>query len=191
MSSVPFPTVDSARLDAGGWILKERTSETLFSLSAVRVEGHTLLYEQPEIRERVGESAEADLPWRFFFATRLTFDPPLAAGIGPRSVFPIVHSKARREFVADLEERGFEDVERERTRKIRPKSGDRGRLTEYTGRFVAGDVRAGIEAWFGVWIHEGEFILVGGSYPVSGLSTADLDPSTYREELLALLRNVE
>ncbi len=191
MTDEPFPTVDSARLDTAGWILKERTSETLFSLSAVRVEGHTLLYEQPEIREQVGESVEADLPWRFFFATRLAFDPPLSPGIGPLGVFPIVHSKARREFVADLRDRGFEGVKRGGTRRIRPKSGDRGRLTEYTAQFTAGDHVTEIEAWFGVWIREGEFRLAGGSYPTSGLPGIDLDPSAYREELLTLLRNVE
>lgn len=191
MPADPFPTVAATSLDDAGWILKERTSERVFSLAAVSVDGHILVYEQPELRERVGETvAEGDLPWRFFFATRLTFSPPLAPGIGPTSVFPSVLIEGRREFVADLRERGFEDVERGRAQRVRADSGERIRLTKYTARFEAGDLAADVEAWFGVWIRSSEFRVAGGAYPVAGLPV-DLDPAGYREELLALLRSVE
>lgn len=191
MSDDAFPTVDTDRLETAGWVLAERTEDTLFSLASVRVDGRTLLYEHPDLRRRLREtSEEGDLPWRFFFATRLTFTPPLAPGIGPMSVFPMVLSESRREFVADLEGRGFEAVERGRTQRIRTDSGDRVRLTKYTARFEAGGIDARVEAWFGVWISSGEFRVTGGAYPVSGLPV-DLDPTAYREELLALLRSVE
>ncbi|MCL7418627.1 MAG: hypothetical protein M8354_12425 [Halalkalicoccus sp.] len=192
MSDEPFPTVDSARLDMAGWVLNERTSETVFSLSGLDVEGHTVLYEQPTIRNQIREESEdgaLDQPWCFFFATRLAFEPPLV-GIGPMAVFPMVLSNARREFVADLEDRGFEAVNRGRTQRVRTDSGDRVRLTKYAARFQTTDLDAGIEAWFGVWIHEGEFRIAGGAYPTGGLPV-DLDPSAYREDLLDLLRSVE
>ncbi|MEM4782590.1 MAG: hypothetical protein QXG03_13650 [Halalkalicoccus sp.] len=192
MPDEPFPRVASPRLDDGGWILEERTSERVFSLPTVSVEGHTLLYEQPDLRERVGALvADADLPWRFFFATRLTFSPPLAPGIGPMSVFPSVLAESRREFVADLRARGFESVERGRAQRMRTDSGDRARLTKYAARFRTDDLDAAVEAWFGVWVHDGEFRVAGGAYPVAGLPDTDLDPPTYREELLDLLRSVE
>lgn len=192
MSDDPFPTVVSGRLDTGGWVLDERTSETVFSLSAVRVEGHTLLYEQPTLRHRLGKTLEeGDLPWRFFFATRLTFSPPLTPKIGPMGVFPLVHSKARRKFVSDLGQRGFEGIDRGRTQRIRTDLGARIRLTKYAARFETGELDARIEAWFGVWIHEGEFRVAGGAYPVGGVPEIDLTPSTYREELLDLFRGVE
>ena len=192
MADDPFPTIATERLDTGGWVLSERTSEQVFSLSAIRVEGHTLLYEQPALRERLRETIEeGDLPWRFFFATRLTFVPSLATGIGPMSVFPMVLAESRREFVTDLKERGFEGIDRGRTQPIRTDSGGRVRLTKYTARFQTVDLDTEIEAWFGVWIDKGEFRVAGGSYPVTGVPDIDLAPSSYRDELLALLRSVE
>lgn len=190
MSDDPFPMVDTGRIERGGWTLEERTIERVFSLASVHVDGHTLLYEQPDLRRRVRETAEdGDLPWRFFFATRLVFDPPLA-GIGPMAVLPVVLSSARREFVADLEERGFDGIDRGTTQHGRTDSGDRIRLTKYTARFETADLDAEIEAWFGVWVRRDEFRAAGGAYPVSGLPV-DLDPGGYREELLDLLRSVE
>ncbi|KYH27491.1 hypothetical protein HAPAU_01590 [Halalkalicoccus paucihalophilus] len=189
MAGDPFPTVASECLDE--WTLDERTSETVFSLSGLDVEGHTALYERTDIRRAVREATDGalDQPWRFFFATRLTFDPPLA-GVGPLAVFPMVLSNARREFVDDLERQGFEAVERGRTQRVRADSGDRIRLTKYAAGFETREVDAGIEAWFGVWIHGGEFRIAGGAYPTSGLPV-DLDPPAYREELLDLIRSVE
>lgn len=186
-----FPMVNTEKLETAGWVLDERTEDILFSLASVRVEGRTVLYEQPALRHRIRETnVEGDLPWRFFFATRLTFTPPLAPGIGPMSVFPMVLSESRREFVAALEDRGFDAVERGRTQRIRTDSGDRVRLTKYTARFEAGELDATVEAWFGVWTSSGEFRVAGGAYPASGLPV-DLDSTAYREELLALLRSVE
>lgn len=190
MTDDRFPTIDADRLDRDGWVLVERTTERLFSLPVVRVDGYTMLYEQPALRERVADLDPAgDLPWRFVFATRLAFDPPLAPGVGPMSVFPSVLSESRRAFAADLEDRGFEAVDRGRTQRLRTESGDRARLTKYTARFDAGDLDARIEAWFGVWTRGNEFRVAGGAYPVSGLP--EIDPAAYRDELLALLRSVE
>lgn len=191
MPDDPFPEVPADRLSRGDWRLLKRTSETPFSMPTIRVEGHTLLYEQPALREAVRAAFEdGDLPWRFFFATRLSFVPPLVSAVGPLSPFPAVLAEARRAFRRELRERGFEDVERGRVRRIRTDAGERARLTKYAARFETGGVSAVVEAWLAVWIHEGEFRLAGGAYPASGLGSVALDPSSYREELIALIRGV-
>ncbi len=190
MSADPFPTVPSAALDDGGWVLDERTSETVFSLSAVRVTGHTLLYEQPALRTRLRDTVEGgDLPWRFFFATRLVLEPT-PSDIVSAGLLPTVRATARREFVADLEERGFSAVDRERTRRVRIETGERVRFARLVVRFETGEVAATVHAWFGVWNHEREFRIAGGAYPVRGFSGIDLDPAAYRTELFGLLRCV-
>lgn len=186
-----FPDVPEERLSSGGWRRVERTSETLFGLPALRVEGYTLVYERPDLREAVREAFEGvDLPWRFFFATRLSFSPPLPAGIGALSLLPTVLVAARKQFAADLRERGFETVERGRSRRLHTDAGDRARLTSYDARFDAGAMGADVEAWLAVWVREGEFRLAGGVYPTSGLGPVTVEPERYREALFELIRGV-
>ena len=190
-----FPEFPAERLTADGWVLEERSSETVFSLPGIRVEGHTLLYEQPSLRETIASVFETgNQPWRFFFATRITFRPPLGPGISPRSLLPVVRSEARRSFVTDLRKRGFESLERRRTRQLSVANGDgdRVRLTGYTTRFDTGELTADVEAWFGVRLLNGEFRVVGGAYPVAGFSSAgiDLEPDRYREELFGVIRGI-
>lgn len=190
MSDDPYPGVPTERLN-DGWRLAERTNETLFSLPAISVEGYTLVYERPDLREAVrAQFEESDLPWRFFFATRLSFRPSLPAGIGALSLFPTVLGAARREFAADLRERGFEAVERGRGRRLHVDAGERARLIPYGARFDAGTFEAEIAAWLAVWVREGEFWIAGGAYPTSGLGSVALEPDRYREELFALIRGV-
>lgn len=191
MSEDPYADVPAERLSAGGWSPIERTRETFLSLPAIRVEGYTLVYERPDLREAVRAEFEGvDLPWRFFFATRVSFSPPLPAGVGALSLFPTVLAAARREFAADLRERGFEAVERGRARRIHTDAGDRARLTPYDARFNAGAMGADVAAWLAVWVPKGEFRIAGGAYPTNGLGSVSLDPDRYREELLALIREV-
>ena len=71
-----WPRVPETRLDAGAWQLADRTRERLFELPRVTVEGHTLMYEEPS----VGERLDTDEPLCFFFATRLGFEPNLSSG---------------------------------------------------------------------------------------------------------------
>lgn len=190
MSDDPYPGVPTERLN-DGWRLAERTNETLFSLPALSVEGHTLVYERPDLREVVRtEFEEGDLPWRFFFATRLSFRPPLPPGIGAFSLLPTMLGAARRAFAADLRERGFEAVERGRSRRIHVEADGRARLLPYQARFAVGTVEAGITAWLAVWDRGGEFRIAGGAYPTSGLGSVLLEPDRYREELFALIRGV-
>ena len=192
MSDDPFPDVPADRLSTGGWTQVERTSETLVSSPAIRVEGYTLLYEQPDLRETVRAAFEGvDLPWRFFFATRLAFSPS-SVGFARSSLFPVVLAAARREFASDLRERSFEAVERGRVRRLHTDDGGRARLTRYDARFEAGAIDADVDAWLAAWDRGGRFRLVGGGYPTAGLDSAgvDLDPERYREELFALIRGV-
>lgn len=142
------------------------------------------------VRTRLRDTVEGgDLPWRFFFATRLVLEPT-PSDIASEGLLPTVRATARREFVADLEERGFSAVDRERTRRIRTEAGERVRFARLVARFETGEVAATVHAWFGVWNHEGEFRIAGGTYPVRGFSGIDLAPAAYRTELFGLLRCV-
>ena len=189
----------TGRLEAGGWELVEESTETLFELSAARVEGHTRIYEDAALRRAVREASGVDQLCRFFFATAVEFSPPLSPGVAPM-VKPTVASEARREFAGDLEDRGFANVDRGRTRNLRVDSGPRARLTDYRATYplradeVSVDLR--VRGFLAVWL-DGEFRIAGGAYPESGLegllAEADVDPdgAAYREELLALIRAVE
>ena len=200
-----MPSVPDERLAEGGWKLTEETSETLFRLATVRVEGHTLVYEDADRRAAIEAASDGELdgPWRFFFATRLAFRPPLAPGVGPAMIRPTVTTEARRTFVADLEDRGFHSIDRRRTERMRTDGGDRARLTNYTARYAvessAYDSEIAIEAWLAVWIRDGAFRIAGGAYPTRGfddlLAALDIeqevDPTDDREELLELVQAVE
>ncbi|MFC6756118.1 hypothetical protein ACFQER_04650 [Halomicroarcula sp. GCM10025894] len=86
-------------------------------------------------------------------------------------MLPTVVTEARRTFTDDLEARGFRDVERGRSQRVRTESGDRARLAKVTASYPlesdAAD-RLEIEGWLGVW-HGSGFRIAGGAYPVDGL----------------------
>lgn len=196
-----LPTVSDDLLDDGGWSLVEEREETLFRLPTAQVRGYTALYEDGDLRERVRAAADIDRQWRFFFATRLSFVPPLAPGVGPAMLMPTVRSEANRQFAGDLRERGFEAVSRGRTERIRVRSGERAQLQSFEARLpvdAAGVTPLDVEGWLGVWTTSGEFRLAGGAYPTDlpGLGEAlDVpglpDAGDCREELWRLVRAVE
>ena len=217
--SGPYPSVPHDRLLEDGWKLRSRTEETVFRLPAASVVGYTLLYEDARLREAIEATdaveppagadedhlvtADGDGTWRFFFATRLSFQPPLAPGIGPASLRPTVASQAKRTFAADLESRGFESVESGRGQRFRTDSGDRGRLRKFTAHLSLGGGgaipdRIDVEGWLAVWTTDGGFRIAGGAYPASGIeallgSASDApptDPGAFREELLSAIRAV-
>lgn len=188
------------RLEAQGWELAETSTETLFELSTVRVEGHTRVYEDAALRRAVGEATGVDRLWRFFFTTAVEFSPPLSSGVAPL-IERTVANEARREFANDLRERGFVNVDRGQTRNVRVDSGARARLTDYRAIYPLRD--EGLEAdlrvrgLLAVWLGEG-FRVAGGVYPESGIDEllADADPDVevgasergYQGELLELIR---
>lgn len=217
-----YPTVPEEQLAEGGWAERVRTESTVFQTPTSRIVGRTVLYDDRPLREALADCGFEDLlsgragsggrrlvetsddggHWRFFFATALSFRPPLAPGIGPASMLPTVVTEARRTFTDDLEARGFRDVERGRSQRVRTDSGDRARLAKVTASYPldtdAAD-RLDIEGWIGVWHGDG-FRIAGGAYPVSGLEgllagmpeseRPATDPNGFRSELLDLIRGV-
>lgn len=218
-----YPTVPHDRLVEAGWERRSRSEETVFRVGAASVVGYTLFYNDSRLREAVeavgaggaltgptdgdrvvetGDEGEGG-PWRFFFATRLAFQPPLAPGIGTASVRPTVASQARRTFADDLEARGFEAVESGRRQRLRTESGERAQLRKFTAVLpLDGEAvdRLDVEGWLAVWATGGSFRVAGGAYPVAGLDavleplsaaeTPTTDPGTLREGLLDAIRAV-
>lgn len=197
-----FPSVPDEQLREGGWELTDERVETVFELPTASVVGATRLYDDRQTREAVESAIGLDQQWRFFFATALTFSPPLAPGIGPAMLLPTVRSEAYSEFASELRERGFEDVERGRRERVRTDSGQRARLRTYSGSLPIDSVGAAlsITGWVGVW-HDDGFRIAAGAYPdrpLSELLDTETDdelltrsPRAYQDDLLALIRAVE
>lgn len=202
MSDAAFPTVPDDDLADGGWELIDESVETVFKLPTAKVDGATELYDDVRTRDAAEAATGVDQQWRFFFATRLTFKPPLSPGIGPAMILPTVRSEAQSAFADELRDRGFTAVDRDRTERIRVGTGDRARIRRYTASLAldAVDATLSIEGWVAVWNGDG-FRIVAGAYPdrpvadVLGIdSPADVltRPSRdYRDELLGLIRAVE
>jgi len=196
-----FPTVPDDRLRDGGWQLSDESVETVFQLPTASVAGATKLYDDVRTREAAESAAGIDQQWRFFFATALTFRPPLAPGIGPAMILPTVRSEAQSEFATELQDRGFENVSRERRERVRTESGDRARLRSYSASLALPEVETtlSITGWVGVW-HGEDFRIAAGAYPdrpvAEILSIDDAEdplrrgPGDYRDELLGLIRAV-
>jgi hypothetical protein len=194
-----YPSVPATRLADGGWKEQGRETRTLASMPGLQVVGHTVIYEDPALRQAVADATDGavDQSLRFFFATRLTFRPPLAPGVGTATVRPTVVSAAERAFADRLRDREVAAVERGRRERVRTEAGKRAHLRRYTGQHepaAAPELATDVEGWLGVWAQQGTFRLAGGAYPAGGLSDqlgdAVAPPGTLREELLALVRGV-
>ncbi|MFO7927814.1 hypothetical protein [Natronomonas sp.] len=217
-----YPSVPHDRLVESGWELRSKSRKTVFRMPGMDVTGHTLLYDDSDLRSAIeaagvegllGDDAggddrivegDGDGSWRFFFATALSFRPPLAPMVGPASIRPTVARRARRTFVAELEARGFGGVESERSERIRTESGDRARLRMFTAHLPVtsadGPNRIDAEGWLAVWVTDESFRIAGGAYPTHGLEalfeplstgrTPAIDRVRYRDELLEVIRAV-
>ena len=198
----PFPIVPDDRLTDQGWELTDESVENVFTLPTASVQGATTLYDDAKTRAAASDAADIDQQWRFFFATRLTFRPSLAPGVGPAMVLPAVRSEANSAFADELRDRGFDDVERGRRERVRTESGDRAQLRRYTASLSLADADAtlSITGWLGVWNADG-FRIAAGAYPDRPVAEIlDInDPAEtlrrtardYRDELLSLIRAVE
>jgi hypothetical protein len=199
MAAPPAPSVPS--LDERGWERTDQREEVRFELPTMRVRANTVVYEDRELRNEVRAATGVDTTWRFFFATRLGFEPPLPPLTGTASVYGSVKREARTAFVDDLRGRGIDDVERGRTERMRTETRDRVSLTRYRGtRRLDGDdgldgdpVDVPVAGALGVWTHNGGFRLAGGGYPSQSLATRlsdapATDPTAHRDELLELIR---
>ncbi|PSP51911.1 hypothetical protein BRC67_06435 [Halobacteriales archaeon QH_3_68_24] len=207
---VPPPPVPSDRLD--DWERTDATVAQLYGVDGADVRGHTLVYEDRRLRAGVRDATGGalDQSWRFFFATRLGFRPPLAPGVEPTLV-PMVRPEAVRRFRADLEDRGVEDVESGRRERVRTEKGKRVHFRQVTGEIPLPGLDQGpdsaaispaadavpVEGWVGVWYDEA-VLVAGGAYPRTALARTfgvdderlSLSPSAARDELLALVRAV-
>ncbi|MFB6309029.1 MAG: hypothetical protein ABEH35_06840 [Haloarculaceae archaeon] len=200
-----FPTVPETDLADGGWNETDATVETVFQLPTASVEGATLVYDDERTRGAVREAAGIEFQWRFFFATRLTFRPPLPPGIGTAMVLPTVRSEARQAFADRLRDRGFTDIDRGARERFRVASGERARATKYRATLEPGEIGGGldtplpVEGWVAVWNADGVRI-AGGAYPArpladvlavsDGPAPLDRTAGEYREELLGLIKEV-
>ena len=197
-----FPVVPETRLADSGWELVDERVETVFELQRANVTGATRLYDDVRTREAAESAGGLDRQWRFFFATALSFRPPLAPGIGPMMILPTVRSEAASAFASELRDRGFESVSRGRRERARTDSGDRVYLRSYTAELPLDNVETelSIAGWVGVWHGDG-FRIAAGAYPtqpVGGIlglddpgEPLDRSPQNYRDELLDLIRAVE
>jgi hypothetical protein len=195
MPTPPAPSIPS--LDEREWELVEEREGVRFERPTMRVLAHTLVYDDRALAAQVREATGVDHAWRFFFATRLGFEPPLPPLTGTASAYGTVQSAARDAFVEDLRDRGVEAVERGRTERIRTETRDRVSLTRYRGRLRLdvedNPVSVPVAGLLGVWTHDGAFRLAGGGYPEQSLSTVldgapETDPVAFREELVDLVR---
>ncbi len=187
MADPPPPAVPEGRLDADGWDCIEDNIEERFRLPTLSVTGRTLVYADADLRERL-RAVVGETTIRFFFATRLSFSPPLGPGMGPMIRSTVVR-EAKRAFAADLEARGITDVGQTTRQRMRVESGDRATLLGYRGQFDAEGESISIEGWLAVWRGDG-FRIAGGAHPRS-VEDVDATPGEWREELLDLIRLVE
>ncbi|AQL41963.1 hypothetical protein BV210_04185 [Halorientalis sp. IM1011] len=198
MSGDGTPRVPDDHLD--GWAVTDRSSETVFELPVARVVGHTAVYDDDDLRSTVTSltGGAVDRMWRFFFATRLEFTPTLPPTIGPAAVFTTVRTQANSVFRERLQERGFDDISKAGHDRIRVDSGDRASLQAYDAAIETSVVDVPVEGYLAVWSTGGEFRLAGGAYPAASLSDLlgisipgiDIDPDSFRKELLTLVKSV-
>jgi hypothetical protein len=215
-----YPAVDAAALERGPWELRSRSEDAVFRTPTATVRGHTLVYDDADLRAALdragvadhldpgGEGTLVDVAaddtggfWRFFFATALSFRPPLAPGIGPASMRGPVVRESRESFLEDLRTRGFENVDSGRRQRVRTDTGDRATLTKVTASYPLDGARLDVEGWIAVWSRGGSFRIAGGVYPTRGLADLldslsdaerpEIDPGRYRDDLLGLIRSVE
>lgn len=196
-----FPSVPDAALDAEGWTRTDETVETVFQLPGTSVEGATVVYGDEQTQKAAEEYGGLDQRWRFFFATKLTFSPPLAPGIGPTMILPSVRSEANRTFKSELRDRGFESISRSRKERVRVDTGDRAKLTQFDAELPLEDHGQSlpVTGWVGVW-HSDGFRIGAGAYPrrpIAEILDVDDPPEIlttpsreYRDELLDLIRAI-
>ncbi|MCY4731456.1 hypothetical protein KY092_12925 [Natronomonas gomsonensis] len=180
---------DSVRSDSR-WKRTEETAETVFSLPNVEVTGHTVVYEDADLRERIVAAGGPDRIWRFVFATQLEFSPSLPFGT-TSLVKPRIVTESKREFAEELRERGFEAVEVGDTESVRTDNRKRARLTRYRAQLTLDGETLPVAGRVAAW-YDGAFYVAGGAYPTDGLDrwVNDAETERYEKELLDIIRAV-
>jgi hypothetical protein len=197
---VPRPTVPSERL--AGWEEIDATVEEAFSTPVVTVYTHTVVYEEATERARIHDETGVNLPWRFFFSSRIRLDPQKRPS---KLLTPLVRRKAAAGFTERLATRGFEQVS-ERRREEAPIGDADGLRVEYRGviRHEV-DTEAGspavltlpVAAMLGVWAADDDYHVAGGGYPaghpdsgpaaITDAVSEHIDPTAAKETLETLI----
>ncbi len=195
------PAVPESALDAGGWVLADERTETVFELPTMRVRGVTRRYEDERSRDALEATTGESLayPVRFFAVTRLVFEPPLPPGVTLSMVLPTLRTEARQTFADRLTDRGLTDISKGRSERFRLPDRTRVRLRKYTATDPSAPVEGDLplECWVGVWTGDDALVVTAG-YPgvtldsvVPGGSTSDAlgrSAGEYRTEFVDLLR---
>lgn len=178
-----------------GWEQTEDRTESLYELGPVRVRGHTVVYGDGDLTERVAAHTDGEAFRRFFFATRIRVEPRTAQST---ALTRLVTSQARSGFTDRLADRGIGGVEARDTRSLRI-GGTDATLVQYGGSCDVGDVSLTVEGYVAVWpAADGDYLVAGGAYPTAVTDGNDdvtaavsdlLDPSTFRDDLLSLVRS--
>jgi len=188
MGDADPPTLADATLADSGWTLAETEVETVYRGLGVTVVGHTAVYEDAALRDRIVDAGGEDRVWRFFFVSRLDISPSPGAGMASVAR-PYVVRESNSAFAEELADRGFEDVEAGDTDTVRIDD-HRARMTPHRARLpVDGGAVAALGATV-VW-YDGGFRVAGGAYPTDGLEPwTVIDPEAYEAALLDLIRAV-
>ena len=188
MSDADPPTLPDGRLGDSGWTLAERERETVYRGLGVSVTGHTAVYEDAGLRDRIVAAGGQDRVWRFFFATRLEISPWPGASIAS-AARPHVVRESNAAFAEELNDRGFRHVEHGYTETVRL-GGHPARMTPHRARLPTADDAVGVLGATVVW-YDGGFRVAGGAYPTDGRDVwPAIHPAAYEEDLLGLIRAV-
>lgn len=193
-----YPRVPLEALESGGWTLRDTRIEIRARVAGVVARAHELRFEDDRLREQIRSAGGPDHLWRLFYATRLTFSPSLPPGIGPAMALPKVRSAAREEFADQLRDEGLIDVEAGEDDRIEVATGTRAKRTHFEAALpvetAAGEIEVPMEGWIAIW-HDEAILLAGGLHPkrlsdeLTG-SAVEFDPTTSRDELQRLIRQV-
>ncbi|MFP4217885.1 MAG: hypothetical protein ACLFR6_03475 [Salinarchaeum sp.] len=156
------PPPDIPETDLADWEHTDETVESLFSLPGVSVAGHTHVYERDQ---------------RFFFASRLSFQPPLPLSV-ETAIEPTVLSAAESQLEDRLLDRGATTVSFDDQQSVEI-NGIPGRAVTFESKHERGTI---FEGQLAVTRPDG-LRVAGGAYPA--------DASDGRETLWRLIANVE
>lgn len=196
LGSVAPPDVPQDLLEAGGWVLQEDQTRTVFEEDygpvTVVATAHSLTYEDEALAERVTEdtlgSVEGTLAT--FSATRVRFDPDLTQlpdSIGRGQVVDQVEENSRDQFVARMRDAGLSNVQQTGTGDLQIDTGETARYTEYTAEYAVEDFSfalpdgetmtidadaIAVAGDLAVWVHDDSVLVAGGAYPAENFATA-------------------
>lgn len=190
--SVPAPDVPTEKLQENGWKQIEQAQETVFESSFGGVEmsvtGHTVVYENRELRREIAEKTvgEVDFTPSSFFATRLEFSTPISAlPDTQRSALEAETDRsARTEFEERLRDLGLVDVEAGETDELVVETGEVADRIRYGATYeveefsvpiggeeltLAPDPFA-VAGQLALWEHSDAMMVTGGGYPAENFA---------------------